>query len=187
MIRQPPRIYFVVALLALASWLLEYRNEKQAAPVEPVKDSPDYFSSGYFKAQMGNDGLPRNRLRAENMQHYKTDGSTHLQKPLMTLYNAVAAPWQISADTGLVAADGDHLQLMGRTTIHRDASKTNAELTINTHDLHVNLANNYAETTAWAEIVSPPNVTSGTGMETTFVSPISLKLLSKVKGRYVFK
>ncbi|MDD4913859.1 MAG: LPS export ABC transporter periplasmic protein LptC [Methylococcales bacterium] len=188
MIQPTPKLYFIVAILALLSWGLVRWNEEGDVAVKIAENSPDFFSTGYYKEQMNNEGLPENELLAETMQHYKFDGSTHLQKPVMTLYDSAGnAPWKIRADNGLMAADGENLQLIGQTSIHRDASKMNAELTINTYDLHVNLANNYAETAAWAEIISPPNVTSGTGMETIFVSPINLKLLSKVKGRYELK
>jgi lipopolysaccharide export system protein LptC len=188
MMQQSLKPYFIVTLLALISWGLAYWNEEGDVTVKIAENSPDFFSSGYYKQQMDSEGLPKNELLAENMQHYKTDGSTHLQKPVMTLFNnAEIAPWIISADNGLMAADGDNLQLLGQTSIHRDASKNNSELTINTHDLRVKLSSNFAETDAWAEIISPPNVTSGTGMEVTFISPIHLKLLSNVKGRYELK
>ncbi len=151
-----------------------------------LENSPDYFSSGYYKKEMDTEGLPKNELLANKMQHYKADGSTHLVKPLMTLFNTsgTAAPWLIQAESGIMAADGDNLQLIGQTVISREASKNAKALTVNTSNLRVKLATNYAETDDWGEIISPPNRTSGTGMEVTFVSPIHLKFLSKVKGRY---
>lgn len=188
MIQPAPKLYFIAGILALTSWGLVRWNEERDVAIKIAENSPDFFSSGYHKKQMDSDGLPKNELLAETMQHYKPDGSTHLQKPVMTLYNpAGRPPWIIRAENGLMAADGDNLQLIGQTAIHHDASPNNAELTINTRDLHVKLASNYAETDAWAEIISPPNITSGTGMEATFVSPIHLTLLSKVEGRYELK
>ncbi len=181
------QIFLYVGLAALFSWWLVQLNEERLAEIKIAENSPDFFSTGYFKKEMGIDGVPKSELSAAKMQHFKTDGSTHLEKPVMILHNPNEAPWSIKADTGVMAADGDNLQLNGSAYINREASKTNSALTINTSDLRIKLASHYAETQAWAEIISPPNKTAGVGMEATFVSPIHLKLLSKVKGRYEIK
>jgi len=187
-IPQELRLYLIVAAIALLSWGLARWNEERDVTLKIAENSPDFFSTGYYKKQMDSEGLPKNQLLADKMQHFKADGATHLEKPLMTLFNNTgAAPWLIKAENGIMAADGDNLQLMGQTNINREASKSASALTINTSNLHVKLASNYAETPEWAEIISSPNKTSGTGMEVTFVSPIHLKLLSKVQGRYELK
>lgn len=181
------QLYVYVALAALLTWWLQQLYEQHEMQAKIVANSPDFFSSGYYKKEMDLDGLLKSELRADKMQHFKSDGSTHLERPVMTLYNPSAAPWVIQSDKGIMAADGDHLQLNGHALINREASENNSALKITTSDLRVTLSTNYAETAAWADIISPPNQTSGTGMEVTFVSPIHLKLLSKVKGRYEIK
>lgn len=181
------QLFVYVALAALLTWWLQQLYEQRAIEIQVAENSPDFFSSGYYKKEMGPDGLPKSELTAEKMLHYKADGSTHLERPVMVLHNPNAAPWVIKSDSGVMAADGDNLQLNGKALINREASQGSSALTINTSDLRVKLSTHYAETTAWADIVSPPNQTSGTGMEVTFVSPIHLKLLSKVKGRYEIK
>ena len=45
----------------------------------------------------------------------------------------------------------------------------------------------YAETNQWAELISPPNKTTGTGMKMTYIEPIHLQLLANVKGNYESK
>lgn len=182
------RLYLLVASIAFITWSLVRWNEEQNTAMKIAENSPDFFSSGYYKKQMDSEGLPKNELLADKMQHFKTDGSTHLEKPIMTLFNPAGdPPWVIKAEKGVMAADGDNLQLIGKNFISREGSKNTDPLTVNTSDLHVKLTTNYAETVAWAEIISPPNITSGTGMEVTFVNPIHLKLLSTVKGRYELK
>lgn len=184
--RSELKLTLILASLALITWGLARWNEERDVIIKISENSPDYFSSGYYKKEMDTEGLPKNELLAENMQHYKADGSTHLAKPLMTLFNSsgTSAPWRIQSESGLMAADGDNLQLIGQTHISREAFKNTKALTVNTSNMRVKLATNYAETDDWGEITSPPNKTSGTGMEVTFVSPIHLKFLSKVKGRY---
>ena len=178
------QLYVYVAAVALLTWWLQQMYEQRQIERRVAENSPDFFSTGYYKTEMDVNGLPKNELVADKMQHYKSDGSTHLEKPVMTLYNTNAEPWVIQSDSGIMAADGDHLQLNGHAVINREASENASALKITTSNLRVTLSTNFAETSDWAEIISPPNKTSGTGMEVTFVSPIHLKFLSKVKGRY---
>ncbi|MGR8929735.1 MAG: LPS export ABC transporter periplasmic protein LptC [Gammaproteobacteria bacterium] len=181
------QLYFYVALVALLTWWLQQIYVQQQMEMRIAENSPDFFSTGYYKKAMDSDGVPTSELTADEMQHFKKDGSTHLKDPLMILYNRESNPWEIKADSGIMAADGDHLQLNGHTVINREASKDASALKVTTSNLRVTLSTNFAKTSDWAEIISPPNKTSGTGMEVTFVSPIHLKLLSKVKGRYEIK
>jgi len=180
------RLYIIVLVIALTSWGLAHLYAERNAEMKSADNNIDYFSSGYIKQQMDKEGLPENELIATTMRHTKNNGETFLEKPEMSLYNPNEAPWVIQSETGLLAADGDHLMLNGHTHIARAASAKSSALTINTSDLRVKLSTHYAETEAWAEIISPPHKTYGTGMQTTFVSPIHLNLLSKVKGRYEF-
>jgi len=61
------------------------------------------------------------------------------------------------------------------------------ELKIYTFNLKVKPETSYAETDAWAELISLPNWTTGVGMKLTFAEPIHLELLSNVKGNYETK
>ena len=144
MLSQELRLYLIVAALALLSWGLVRWNEEGDVAMKIAENSPDFFSFGYYKKQMDSEGLPKNELLADKMQHYKADGATHLEKPVMTLYNPGQSPWIIKSDSGIMAVDGDNLQLNGLAYIHRDASKNADELTVNTSDLRVKLSSNYA-------------------------------------------
>ena len=178
------RVYFVIAVIALLSWWLVQTTQERQAEVKVAENSPDLFSHGYYKLKMDINGLPKSELLADNLQHFSKDGSSHLQKPVMTLYKLNQAPWVIKSETGIMAGDSDNVQLNGKAFISRDAYGKNSALSIDTADLRVKLSTHFAETKASTEIISPPNKTSGMGMEVTFDSPIHLKLLSTVKGRY---
>ncbi len=181
------KVHFAVAALALASWGLLRLQHQRAAQLTASDNNIDYFSSGYYKKQMNEHGLPKNELTAVDMRHNKNDGVTYLTQSIMTLFSDNgAAPWVIQGDSAVLAADGDHLNLNGKALISRAKSPRASALTVNTSDLRVTLTANYAETDQWAEIISPPNRTEGVGMQTTFASPILLNLSAKVQGRYVF-
>lgn len=182
---QPYRFYILIGVSALLSaWLADFTEKEEETITVATQGGADYFSSGYSKTEMNEAGIPKSDLIADSMTHYSPDDTVHLEKPVMTLYNKTVSPWIIRSETGILSADGDRLQLNGKVHINREASKGVSPLTVNTSNLRVRLPDNYAETDEWAEIISPPNRTTGVGMKTTFVEPIHLRLLARVKGRY---
>jgi lipopolysaccharide export system protein LptC len=102
----------------------------------------------------------------------------------MEFINENKPPWIVESETGILSSDGKKLQLNGKVTINRAKAEDVKQLIINTSNMLVNPETSYAETKAWAELISPPNITTGTGMKVTFKEPIHLELLSKVKGKY---
>jgi Uncharacterized protein conserved in bacteria len=129
------QLYFYVAAVALFSWWLQQLYEQRAVEMEVAANSPDFFSTGYYKLEMDLQGVPKSELVADKMLHYKSDGSTHLEHPVITLYSTNAAPWVIKSESAIMAADGDNLQLNGKALINREASKGSSALKIDTSDL----------------------------------------------------
>lgn len=182
------KIYFVLFFLVLSSWFLaDLFEPKEQVKVKVRDHSPDYFSNGYFKKEMGADGLVKNELLADKMIHYSDDKTTHLDNPVMTLYNSKGIPpWVIKSEQGIVEADKDHIQLMGKVFASRAGTKALRSFQLNTSELRVKLSTSFAETKQWAEVIDAKNRTQGTGMKMTFKEPVKIKFLSRVKGRYVF-
>ena len=113
--------------------------------------------------------------------------ATHLQKPVIQFVNEKTPPWIIAGETGILSNDGKLLQLNGKVTVNRAKGETVKQLIINTTNVLVSPETSFAETKEWAELISPPNITTGTGMKLTYKEPIHLELLSKVKGKYETK
>ncbi|MBM4207125.1 MAG: LPS export ABC transporter periplasmic protein LptC [Gammaproteobacteria bacterium] len=181
-------LYFFLAALAMFSWwLAEYTGIMPAVKVKPAGNNPDYFSTGYTKWEMDETGKLKNKLVADEMKHFADYWATHAKRPIMQFMNAKTPPWIVEAETGILSNDGKQLQLNGKVTINRAKAKGVRQLIINTSQLMVNPETSYAETTAWAELISPPNITTGTGMKVTFKEPIHLQLLAQVKGKYETK
>jgi len=181
------RVQLVLFFLLLGSWFLaDIFDQKQGKEFVAANHSPDYFSVGYYKKEMSLRGFTKSELTADNLIHYIDDGTTHLENPVMTLYNPDKPPWNIKSSSGVLAADGDHLLLSGKVFINREGTKKQAPFDINTSELRVKLSINYAETDQWAELIEGTNRTEGIGMNAIFVEPVQIKFLSKVKGRYEF-
>lgn len=178
-------IYVVLIGLALLSWWL-VKDIGLDDPTKTKRDgkTPDFFSKGYRKWEMDETGKLKSRLVAEEMSHFPVYWATHTKKPVMEFINAQKPPWVIASATGILSKDGKQLQLNGEVKITRPKAEGYREVIINTSNLKVNPETSYAETKAWAELISPPNITTGIGMKAIFKEPIHLELLSKVKGRY---
>ena len=181
------QIYLFLGIAALGSWLLvDFFSNKEATEFVTIEHSPDYFSYGYYKKEMTITGVAKNELFADKMIHYSDDGTTHLEKPVMILHSSNLSPWVIKSEKGLVEADKDHLLLSGKVFINRKGNSARKPFNIVTSELKVKLSTNYAETDQWAELSDGLNKTEGVGIEATFVDPVKIKFLSKVKGRYEF-
>jgi lipopolysaccharide export system protein LptC len=180
--------FLYLAVPALLSWWLvkltglDEINRSQAPP-----HSADYFSKGYSKWEMNQYGRLKTELQADQMVHYSDDATTVMTKPVMYFYSEKSPPWVIKSETGILSADGKNILLNGTVAIHRAKGPGVRALTINTSNLNVKPENRYAETNAWAELISLPNITTGTGMKMVYAQPIHLELLSHVKGKYETK
>ena len=182
------RFHLYLSILALLSWgLVKLTVTEESGLLAVPPHSPDYFSTGYRKWEMGENGLLKNRLIADKMTHYSDDGTTHLDKPQMFFINEATPPWVINAESGILSADGKNLQLNGKVKVERKEGNGVRPLIINTSNARVKPETHYAETNAWAELISPPNRTTGVGMKLVFEQPVHLQLLSKVQGKYETK
>ncbi len=181
------RVYLVLVFLLLGSWFLaDVFDQKQGKEFVAADHSPDYFSVGYYKKEMSLQGIAKNELIADKLIHYIDDGTTHLEKPVMTLYNSDQPPWIIKSNSGILGADRENLLLSGKVFISRSGTKKKKPFDINTSELRVKLSISYAETDQWAELIEGSNRTEGVGMNAIFVEPVQIKFVSKVKGRYEF-
>ena len=179
-------LYFTI-IAAMSWWLVKLTGSDVFNHIAITTHSRDYFSKGYTKLEMNEFGRPKSKLVADEMIHYSDDQTTHLDNPLMIFYNNKTPPWIIKSETGILSADGKDLLLNGKVTVDRAAAKGVRELNIYTTNLKVKPEISYAETNAWAELISLPSWTTGIGMKVTFTEPIHLQLLSNVKGSYETK
>jgi lipopolysaccharide export system protein LptC len=185
------KVYALVLLFTAISWglveLFRFEYQTTEGSLEAPKHSADYFSKGYLRKDLNEQGQLKSELSAHNILHYSDDGTTHIDKPKLTLYNADLAipPWVVKSEKGILSADGENLLLQGKVFIDRDAAKGSRQMNIRTSNLRVKPKMSYAEGDEWAELLSPPHRVEGKGIQMTFKKPIYIKLLSNVKSRYV--
>jgi lipopolysaccharide export system protein LptC len=184
------KIYAFVALLAAISWgiveMVRSQHQTHETTVEVVKHSADYFSKDYLRKDLNEQGRLKSELSAQSILHYSDDGTTHIEQPKLTLYNADPAipPWVVKSETGILSPDGEDLFLKGKVFIDRAKGTGTSQMIIKTSNLRVKPKISYATSEEWAEIISPPHRTESIGIEITFKKPIHIKMLSRVKSRY---
>jgi len=177
--------YLYLLLFALASWMLvnlsgdDTLNSRLIPP-----HSPDLFSKGYIKSEMGLSGYLNTQLFADKIIHYSDDHTTYLEKPTIVFYLENQSPWRIQSESGSVSADRKNILLLGKAIVERTQYHNTKPLRINTSNLKVKPETHYAETDERADLVSLPNKTTGTGMKLVFKQPIHIELLAHVQGKY---
>jgi len=178
-------LYSVLLFITLSSWwLLEQQQSEEVVPIKLEGHSADYFSEGYKKVEMDGMGNPVSILEAKTLTHFKDDQTTELAQCKITFFNSDGSSWIIQADAGVLWANGNDLFLNGVVHINRAPVEGVRPVQINTSDLRVKLDQSYAETDNWAEIITPPDRTEGTGLQMIYSKPIQLELMHTVKGRY---
>lgn len=182
-------LYIYGVLFAIVSWwLLQLASvDDEEIALERPPSLIDYFSTGYVKWEMDAEGRLKSQLVADTLTHYSNDGTTHLQRPVMTIMNPHVPPWVIQSETGIISSDRELVLMNGKAVAAREAAPGVKGITINSSNLRVQPEINYAETDEWAELLSPPNRTEGIGMKLYYSSPIRIELISKVRGRYETK
>ncbi|MFZ2727713.1 MAG: LPS export ABC transporter periplasmic protein LptC [Methylococcaceae bacterium] len=198
------QFYLILISLAIISWwLVKLTGLNEENPIASSSHSPAYFAQDYNKWTLDQKGQLKEKLFASHLIHYNDDGTTHLSKPellnfpisstqltystkssVATNKKQSSTPWFIKAEQGILSADGKELQLNEQVLINRINTENSNALTINTRNLHVALDTQKADTKEWVELLSPPQKTTGIGMELVFAQPIKIRLLAKVQGHY---
>lgn len=178
-------IPLLAGMIAVSSWaVLQFSSTEQKTDTVIAKHSADYYSSGYFKREMNAKGELSSEIKAAKMVHYSDDDTVHLEAPALKFYTPKCPPWVIEAQRGVLSGDRKELWLHGKVRVTRAASQSGRPITINTSEVRVQPETSDAETTQWAELSSPPDVTTGIGMQLHFTDPIHIKLLKNVRGQY---
>ena len=174
-----------LGLLAAITWWLAFMQQTEPEEI-PAKASHkiDYFLKDFNARSMTLNGDLKQRIRSEHMQHFVDDDSTELTNPKITMYSTGKPDLNIESETGYISADGELILLNGAVHIKRSALKNIAPLEIDTHNLRVQIPDDFAETDEFVTIKSAGNTIQGIGLRAHFREPINIKILEKVNGHH---
>ncbi len=172
-----------LAILAASTWWLAFTEEPvvNQSAVNPGHKI-DYFLKNFEVLSMTLNGKPKQRIQAAHMQHFVDDDSTEMTLPVMTMYSPGKPDLHINSETGYISSDGELILLNGAVKIKRDALKNIAPLEIDTHNLRIQLPNDFAETDEFVNIKSGGNTIQGVGLRAHFREPINIKILGQARG-----
>lgn len=169
----------------LTFWLARHLNTDSNTILSDHTRSPDYFSKNFKLTEMNPDGSPKQTLASKHLTHYDDNNTTNLEQPILTLFDPILPPWIIRSEMGNISANGKHINLDGKVTIDRAASRNTKAIKIITRNLRVQPEIEYAETDEAVEIIALPQRIKGIGMQGYFTKDaLKLSLLSNVQGKY---
>jgi lipopolysaccharide export system protein LptC len=174
----------IFLVLALGSWWLRQDVEESAERHPNPPHTPDYWVERLAARTMDAQGRPRRLVKADTMRHFPDDDSTELTRPQIDFLGPGQPPWQIRAQTGWVAPDGELVLLQGPVTIDRQAAANVRPVHLETRDLRVQPKEEYAETEHAVRVVSGPDRVRSQGLQAWLKEPVRIKLLADVHGHY---
>ncbi len=176
-------ILFLLVLVGLSGWWLQELDEDAPREKTEPRHDPDYYMVNFTRTEMDLEGIPKNQLSAEHMQHFPDDDTIELVEPRLELYKQASRTWYVSAEKGWVTSDNEVILLYGEVHVWQldEAGMRSPELI--TWDLKVLPQEEYAETDKQATIITSASVTNAVGMRLN-MEKSKLELLSEVKTRY---
>lgn len=175
----------LVALVAgLSVWLFQGQPVKGPVVTPQTHGVPDAFMENFSMLVLDKQGRPQYQLRAAHMAHYADDNRSEFRQPQFTVYRAGIQRWTAASETGLAKNGDEEIFLNGAVTIQQftDAA-TLASMQIQTRDVRIRPADNYAETDQLATILLEDGRLSSLGMQVHFRKGL-VQLVSQVRGVY---
>lgn len=175
----------LLALAGTLAWWLQRTSTPEPPPPPPRPHLPDYIVEQLDAVTMSADGEPERRLVADRLRHYPDDGSSELDRPRLWVYREDGPPWQASAATGWLNADGDELLLEQDVRLERSATDAAPPLLLRTSEMLVLPEADYAETARFAEIDRGDDwVTARDGLRVWLGDSVRARLFGRARARY---
>lgn len=177
-------ILLAAVLAVVVWWPLNRHDEPPAAAAVDAEPVSDYYLREFTLRRSDAHGAWEYRIQGANMLHFPSTDSWTLESPTMIFYSDRGAPWHGRAERGRVWAGGDEALLSGEVALWRPATADNRAVTIDTDDVYLKPAENYAETAAPVLVQQPGRgQLRGVGAR-LYLAEERYELLSRVEGHY---
>jgi len=174
----------VVLVAGLSVWLFQGQPDKGPVVTPQARGVPDSFMENFTTQVLDEQGRPQYQLRASHMAHYVDAGRSEFTQPEFTAFQPDGQRWTAVAETGRAENGSEQVFLEGAVTIRRYPDvMAPANLQINTRDVRVRPADDYAETDQTATVVQGENTLKTVGLQMYFREG-QVQLLSQVRGIY---
>ncbi len=172
-------IFGLLATAGLSWWLFQQQSSVPAEDRQAPR--PDFFLDDFVLIAMDEQGVPKHRVSAPHMVHYRDDDSAEVQQPFVEIFRADLPDWQIRAQRGWIGTGASEVQLTGDVVVQRLADPRHPPLTLRTEMLQARPDDHYLETDQAVTFLSPGWKVQALGMR-SWLNEGRTVLLSEVRG-----
>lgn len=181
--RRTRRGIILLALLAVLSWILSRPGtEDEARPLEGL-DTRLNYALHEFQGRLLNDlGETNLEIEAPLLRNDASSGIGTVESPNIRIQQE-DEEWYITAESAVIAADREHITLVGEVNLLRRNEITGALLDITTRDVLLNVTPRTASTDSEVKIRQEGDRLDATGMNLDMIND-KVELLSEVQAHY---
>lgn len=165
-----------LVVLASVSFWLEHSVQVDAPGAKSLRHDPDFWVENFTVRRYDTSGRLQNTLQAKRMTHYLDEDDTTVEAPRITYHDA--PPTHLSADSGLISADGKEISFVGNTRLIRDSAKGAMPTQFDTRLLRIYPEQERAESPQAVIITQGRGTIRGSGLEANHKTGITV-----LKGR----
>ncbi|MEJ2383877.1 MAG: LPS export ABC transporter periplasmic protein LptC [Xanthomonadales bacterium] len=181
--RRTRRGLILLALLAVLTWLLARPvSEPAAEPLAGLDTRLNYALRDFSGRLLNDEGLTSLELSAPLLRNDSETGIGTVEEPNIRIQQD-DEEWYISAESAVIAADREVINLTGAVNVRRRNDATGEQIEIRTRELVLNVTPRTASTRADVRIVQAGDWLSATGMNLDMIND-RYELLDAVRGHY---
>ena len=181
--RRTRRGLILLALLAVLTWLLARPSaEPEAQPIAGLDPRLNYAVRDFSGRLLDDAGRTSIELRAPLMRNDSETGIGTVEEPNIRIQQD-GEEWYISAESAVIAADREVINLTGAVNVRRRNPSTGEQIDIRTRELVLNVTPRTASTDADVHIAQADDWLSATGMNLDMIND-RYELLDSVRGHY---
>ena len=173
---------FLLLLVGLTGFL--FWNTSSFQPLPPqAKLSYDAFAKDITSTQYDISGKKRYEFQAPDLQHYKRNNITIIQKPIFYMYNKQGQPWKITSDHANAMDGLKQIHLIDQVKISGEQTDSFKNMLLFSQQARYYPEEGVAVTYDPVTILQPGVTLHAIGMK-VFFKENKVQLLSKVEGEY---
>lgn len=170
-------------LAALLAGCAGGRDADPGALADATRGDPGFEATGAEIVETGADGLPRYRVRAQQISQDPASGTVLLQQVELRLADTGGANWAVDARSGTMPADARSIDLAGDVQVRGRAAARDEPLAIVTERLSYDFERQLARSDAAVTFTMGTRALVATGIAADLKAG-RVRLESKVNGRF---
>ncbi len=173
----------LLMLAALTGGLLWNMLTPSRLETTPIADNYDAFAIDVVSTQFSEQGTKRYELSSPRLNHYKNNNQTHVDSPVLYLYNPDQESWLVTAEYAIALQGKDTIEFIKNVDISGAGTSNHKNTQLLTEKINYYPDKNSAHTALPVTIVQPGSTIHAIGMDVAFNAG-TITLLSQIRGSY---